>query len=502
MLKKETFFKIFLCLLVVFISALPQIWAYLKTPPGYFFTGVNSFINLNDIQGVYLPLVRNASLGQIFYENPYNPNQPPFFHHPVYLILGLVSHFFHLSPPLAYHLGSLVFGFFLLFFILKFLKNFFPEFNQRLLAFGWVIYGSLKPLVAEGSGFLSFALPHFLVAQLAFFSSTYFLLKLSQAQKFSPRHHLGLFFSVFLLSAVHPWMSLLLLALWLVWISFLFVKKQTSNFLLPPFFLMVLTSFPFLLYYANPERVPWVNFSLPSFAFMLPVLYGPLLLLSLLGAVKALKGFLGRPFQFLAFWFFLQVLFIYLPLPFQRRFIEGFYFPLSLLAVVGLDWLLEIFKIKEKLNLIYFFAFASSSLGALATYLTLILWLPNNFIYKSLFERQALQFLEKHSRPSEKILSLPNSGIFLPNLVNLKIFVGHGIQTPDFPQKAFLAQSFYTGRLSPEGRVEFLRQENLCYVYLGPEEKKITGFDFDQKDSLKKIYENKLVKIYQTPWCS
>ena len=52
-------------MLVAFIVILPQGWAYLRTPVGTYFVGVNMFANLVDVEGVYFPAIRNFANGDI-----------------------------------------------------------------------------------------------------------------------------------------------------------------------------------------------------------------------------------------------------------------------------------------------------------------------------------------------------------------------------------------------------------------------------------------------------
>ncbi len=494
--------RILLPLVVALLSVVPQVWAYFKTPSGYFFTGINTTVNLNDIQGVYFSAIRNFSRGDILYRNPFDLKETAFFHYPLYFVLGKIVSITSLPVEVVYQLASFLLTFVFLIFVFKFLGVFSKDFRQQLLAFGLLNFGGFLASVAEGIGFFSFSLPHFVLAQLALFASLYLLLVISTSSVLHPLQILLLLVSNLTLAMIHPWMTILLFVFLCSWLVLMRVKGMPIGKGLVSLSVLSLSASPFLIYWGNTSRVPWVSFNLSSSISLLPLLYGPLLIVALWGAFKIIKDSHKLPFLFLLLWTLVQLIFVYLPLPFQRRFIEGFYFPLAILAVAGVDAIIRRFNLQKSSTLIYTNAFVYLSLGVIANYLVLFTPVHSDFIYRKTTEREAMLFLDDNSKPWQRVLSTPIGGTFIASFADLKIFAGHGIQTPDFDRKSNLINQYFSGQMTQAERADFILRENICFVYLGPDEKKIAKINLNAESNLGKFFENGEVEVYQAKACN
>lgn len=499
---KRKYLEIGLSLFVASLPILPQIWAVVRTPPGYFFVGVNFLANLNDVIGVYFAAIFNFGQGAWLYHNPYDGRLAGIFHYPLYIVLGKIVGLTSLPIPFVYFLAVFVFTFILLIFIFRFLEIFFADWKRRLLAFGLISLGGLYFInVPEGVGLFSFYTPHFVLAQLGLFLCFCMLLKIRE--KISVRRFLALFFAGVLVAAIHPWMLLVVIAVWGIWLALLLVEEGLSAAdiwsVFITFFVLIAASLPFLVYYRL--NIPWVSFKLSSSPFLLILLYGPMFFAAVFGFLRVVGSYRkDRTLLFVACWFLVQIAFVYLPFAFQRRFIEGFYFPLAILAVFGMDNFIEKFRLVKVINHIYIYGFFYLSLGLVASYFYSFWWIPNKYVYRRVEEREAVRFLAVNSKVGEKVLALASTGVYIAAETNLAVFVGHGIQTPNFEEKVVRASDFYGGKLNGEKRQEFLMDGNICYVYVGPEEKK--DAKYFNESYLDRIYENARVVIYKTSRCN
>jgi len=492
---------ILLSLLVSLLSVVPHIRAYFATPEGHFFIGVNTVTNLADIQGVYFPAMQKFSEGEILYMNPYDSFQAPYFVFPLYVVLGKIVGLTNLPVEFVFHLAAFIIGFFFLLFIFNFLKLYFDDFKRRLLAFGLAVFGGLFLFaVPEGTGFFSLTIPHFIVAQFTLFGCFYYLILISKSGKVRFGQLTLFFMASLVLSAIHPWMVVPLVISFFLWRLILKVKKERVGFLLLLSLVLIGTSLPFLIYYQ--QNIPWVSYPLPSSMFSVLLLYGPFLAVGLIGFVIKIRNKKTDAWLFLLIWFFVEMVFAHLPLPFQRRFFEGIYLPLAIFAVVGIDGLIDVFNLRKSINIVYSNAFVYLSLGVIATYVGLIVQIPGDFIYRRVEEKQAVKFFDEYSRPNDKVLSLPFTGVFIASSANVQIFIGQAIQTPNFERKNKIVKAYYGGELNDEDRESLIQSENVCFVYVGPEEEKINRIDFEKEDYLVKFYSNNLVEIYKTKWCS
>lgn len=495
--KSKIFVEVCLSFLVALLAVFPQFWAHLRTPNGYFFSGINANVYFPDIEGVYFPSMFNSSRGEFLYRNPFDPSSEAIFHLPLYFILGKIVGVFSLSIALVYHITAFILTFIFSLFIFKFLKLFFKDSRRLLFAFGLVNFGGLFfSRSPEGIGLFSYAVPHLVLAQLALFVCLYDLLLIAQGRQIS---YWAFGFWAVILSVLHPWMVLLAIIFCLI-LSLVLRGGNKLNFkLLVAALILSAACLPILFYYVS--NIPWVSFRLPTSPFILVALYGFLLPIAVFGVYQVIFRKKNSPFIFLGIWFILQIVFVHLPLSFSRRFVEGMFVALAVFAVVAVDWISAHFKLKWSKNLVYINFFLYLSLGVFANYLVLFSWLPNAYVYKPVGEREAMVFLDSNSKGDQKVFSLPISGSYIPGYSDVKIFVGQSSQTPGFERKAIAALNYYEERLTSEERDEVLKNENICFVYVGPFERSINKINFAKESVLIPFFENKSVAIYKTLWC-
>lgn len=185
----------------------------------------------------------------------------------------------------------------------------------------------------------------------------------------------------------------------------------------------------------------------------------------------------------------------YLPVAIQRRFILGITIPLAILAINGLGKLLhQLFKSTKRENLILFSYILLASISTVYLSLGSSLFLkttPTNKFYPHDLEN-ALIWLDKTARPNDFVLADISTSQIVAQRTQLKVFVGHEIETLYFSEKKLEMEAFYKGNPSPN----WLTHTKIQWVIYGPYEKNISS-SFAADSVLEKVYQNNSVSIYK-----
>jgi len=77
-----------------------------------------------------------------------------------------------------------------------------------------------------------------------------------------------------------------------------------------------------------------------------------------------------------------------------------------------------------------------------------------------------------------------------------RVFLGHWAETMNYAQKMGEAKTFF-GQAPDEWRKELLRDYNISYLFYGPRERALPGFEPEGEPYLVESYSNSLVTIYR-----
>ncbi len=479
-------------LLTSAVAISPHVFAYFKAPQGYYFGGFNILTNLVDVQGVYFPAMRNFAAGDWLFRNQFNPGMKPIFLHAVYLVLGKIVAISNFPVWVVYVGAIFVLTIPFVFLVFAFLDKIFGNFKKELFAFGLVIFGGfIGATYPEVSGIFTLQFPHFIVSVFSLFLFLYNLYLLHEGS--FPLHIILILVSSLLISITHPWLMVFLLAFTALWIFYLFLIKGYWARVALVFFTGLAVSVPFLLYYGGSQRIPWAGYVLPFGVGQLLLMFAP-------EVPFFIYGFLNRfrKYPFFAIWFAVQLFFVFLPIPFARRFLEGIYFPIAVFSFLGFSDIVERLTKGKHIFSYYLPAFCYLSLGTIVTFFWSFLWIPNPYVYKSLAEKEASGFLDTTASRHQEILTMAGSGNYLASEVSANLFVGHPLDTNEYTRKSTFAREFYSAKDASLWQ-EKLLYENICYIYNGPMEKKLRGQI--EADYMQRIFSNSKVDIYKTSWC-
>jgi len=293
-------------------------------------------------------------------------------------------------------------------------------------------------------------------------------------------------------------------------------------------FVVVLVSVPAPLYFGwvSSSANPLWQRALAQYDNLGAFTPSPLHLLVLLGVTffLAVGGFAQKvgPLRsrsdrdlFLLGWFAVSLVLIYLPLRFQVMLLTGFQFALAVLATDFLferliPWLEAWLTRARKRGWLsgerlVRWVPAILLLAVLPTNLYLFAWRfvdLHRYSYPFYLHRDevaAMRWLEANADPNEVVLSAFVTGHYIPGLAGTRAFLANAVMTIDFNRKRERVNAFFDPATPDEERRALIEQYGIHYVFYGPLEQSLGGFDPGRTDYLRLVFERGTVRIYANP---
>ncbi len=497
-MKKE---KIIITILSIFTFALVAVstlWPYFKGIDGYTFLGKSNY-NVNDTY-TYVSFIEQSKQGRILFENLYTSEpQTPTLFRPSYLVLGKVAALLNLSSINVYHISR--FALMILFFIViyKFICRFFENSNERIVCYAIIFlasgFGKTNQVVESITFFSLGEAPHFILSQTLMIAGFGFFLDYLKTKNFKFIGYSSLFF--LLLSFEHPF-NLVIIA------SVVFISLLISQFsILTSILITFISSFGILYQYFEVTRNPILAAWQAQNKLLSPTImdyllgYGLLVPLAAIG-IEEIIGKKEFKYKFILIWVFVTLVSIYLPFPFQRRLIEGFHIPLSILATAGLFYLGRILK-KYNLDL-FVLVLIALSIGSIYAIKTKFDFVSNPSYRYAFFvgnnELEAINWLGANTSSSDIILANKDYGNIIPGFIGRKTYIGHNIQTINIYKKIELFNLFLKERNIVEAN-KFTTENGITYIFIGSNDF-ITQYGFEPENLfLEKVYDKNGVTIYK-----
>jgi hypothetical protein len=233
-------------------------------------------------------------------------------------------------------------------------------------------------------------------------------------------------------------------------------------------------------------------------------------LLAILGAIYVLRRRDEMTLRLVA-WAVVVPPLLYLPFNLQRRLIEGWQVPLTILAALGLTrFVLPMWQRTRLVRwLIRFPRYSVRGLSRWAITLILLAMAPTYAlllgsgtlavlartepIFRDGGEVRALDWLATRATYNDVVLSSYQSGNYIPARVGVRVFIGLGTETAHFEEKRALMKSFFDPSTPDDWRARFLRDYGITYVFAGPDE----GFSPGSTKSLLPVYQAEGYTIYR-----
>ncbi|MCC7359239.1 MAG: hypothetical protein IT317_07175 [Anaerolineales bacterium] len=217
------------------------------------------------------------------------------------------------------------------------------------------------------------------------------------------------------------------------------------------------------------------------------------LLLPAWSGLRALWGTAPRLAVLAAAWIVLALLLAYLPVPPQRRFLEGVQLPLAALAALGLSQLARPWRRP-----------AAGLVLALSLPTTLLVWLgalgAARLVQPPIFrppdELAAFAWLRANAHLGDAGLAAYATGNALPAYTPLSAYVGHGPETVFLADKLLRVFVFYAAATPDSDRRALLNEAGIDYVLFGPNERALGDFDPSTADYLAERFTSGRYAVY------
>ncbi len=444
--------------------------------------------------------------------------------HPVFLLLGIAQKVTTIPLAVLWYIARILSNLFLLYTLYVLIKHFITSMPTRIIAFtiivvggglGWLFgYLSADILYTETTVFQSLRWPIIFSLSLALLILVFIhIVRFYENFKWTDSLIAGLLGAILVL--IHPYD---IFSYYLIPIVYLIALVATKR--------LQINKIKFL------KSVPWIFLPLiPAMYYLLlsgssfvynhnseilmlsgsPVEYvlgfGLILLLGLLGIFYPRGEFENKKI-FLIAWIVIGFLLLYVPIPFQRRLVMGLIIPLGMLSAIFLHWLWDKIMLLREVRISGFIKFFSTVCLLFIISGTNLLVIKEDFrnveskefpFYVDRATYNSLKWFDTNVENDKVILSSYELGNIIPGYTGNTVYVGHWAQTIDGVEKVEKVSKFFSGSMSAEEQLEFLKKSRINYVYYGEYERVYSGNDFmaDQENTYESIYSNEEVKIYK-----
>ncbi len=507
---------------LLLVTTLPYWLGALQSTSGQVFGG---FVLAAEDGHAYLAAMRQGADGALAFYIPYTPEpHAPGYVFAFYLLLGRIAGWLCLALPVAHHLVKAITTPLLLAAAYRFVAHFtgwrvVRQVGCLLIGLGgglgwlWLLAGQSATLgimpidlwVPDAFAFLTMlTFPHLALAQALILWIAISGLKLVRR----PDWRLALVNAALglVLSLIHPYsLELVLGLLGLYWAIEACRARRPNWRSLAQLAAIGLVSAPYLLYSlilfsTNPAFVSWQlqNRILSPSPIYYVLGFGLVGLLAVLGALRPRWLRRAPDATFLYLWAILVPVGLYIPSNLQRRFLDGYQAPLTVLAVAGLIYLL--YGVARRWRRVILATVATASLLS-----SLVLLLGTTVLVVSrsplVFEEQpvlvAMDWLAGHAPRQSLVLGAFHTGNVLPGRALVRTFVGHGPQSANADVKEAQVAAFFDAATPDDQRRVLLAAYGVDYLFYGPRERVLGDFSPGAVGYLRPVYDNGSVQIYQ-----
>lgn len=482
---------------------------------------------------VYLSYIDQAKSGAALIRDLYTtePLQPSF--NLLWYAVGRLAAAFSLSPLAAFHAARLLLIPPLAIVSYLAIAWFLADRRERIAAYLLFMFGSglgafVAPFLAklppsagtyrwpidfwvgEANAFMTMGYsPHF-VASLALWLCSVLLLAIAYEKRSLPgAAAAGL--SACALFGFHPYHVPVIYAIAAAWCLLLGLRHgwRKAPWLESAAFVGVSApgaAYQYFSVYSDPAAIAhaMTNLTLTPPLFFVLIGFGAISVLWIPGARSAARsGAIPRDrLAMLVVWVAVQGLLLYAPFRFQRRFLEGLQFPLTVLAVPAL------FDLHARLSAWRRFgkeAKAVAGILALAAVFLVSTALaasrnldlssdpsdPDFFMDKT--QADAERWFRSHTPSDAAVMTAAGTGNFFVPTAGRRAYAGHWSETIDIADKTDQIAWFYRDA-DDLARAAFMRAHGLAYVYFGQAERALGGPSFGA--SFDRVYDEAGIEIF------
>lgn len=505
----STIIFIFVTIFIVnLLNRGPDFIKYLTKPADKSYNGQVSWFDPWD-QNVYFSAIGWGKRGGLVFPNLYDTqSKKPMFVYTVYVLIGKLAGSLNISNVLSFHLAEVFFSFILGIVIWWFLGIFIKDKREKIIIYiilifggglGWLFFPQLVLPDLGQPGFIlesAFRRPHEAI------SSGFFLLAIGlfwQGIKIK-KNKLLIFgaVSVFLMSFFHPYILLTLVVIFSAWTGFYFLTNNSIKF----FPILVCLGLSGIIWFLTIGKSLIEN---PGFSgLMLQVQKSPTPLLVILGwgilfpivLIGLFSKINNDEDKFFKIWFIFGWIILYLPFGFQKLLIRGLWFPVVILAIKGVSWLVKKFNLNY-ISLAFIIIIFCIPTTFYMTFRRLDESSENRWIYLTKEEGEVINNLRFIGKNDEGVLASYRVANIIPAMTTKRVWVGHEFQTPNFNERIQEVNKFYSNTMVDSEAQSFLNRANITWVFFGSDEKKIAQLKDLKYKCLKPFIKKKSVILYQ-----
>jgi len=220
--------------------------------------------------------------------------------------------------------------------------------------------------------------------------------------------------------------------------------------------------------------------------------YGIMLPFAIIGIVRAVKA-KAWIWSIPIAWVIIFPILAYFPYSIQRRLPEGVWLAWIVLALFGIDGISRRWKMA---------AHAMVATGILSTlfFIAGSIWsvsTPTGPLYQPREKINAFAFLADNVPSGSNVLCSYATGNSLPAWAPVSVVIGHGPESIDLAKLEPQVRDFFSTNEMDSDRIAFIKNERVDYVFYGPEERLLGGWEPEKASFLDEVFSQDQYTIYQ-----
>jgi hypothetical protein len=215
------------------------------------------------------------------------------------------------------------------------------------------------------------------------------------------------------------------------------------------------------------------------------------------------QGLTNRDLLFVS-WFLVSFLLIYIPADFQIHMLNGWQVPMGILAARWVHdhaapWLSKHLRLPNarRATMALFIALILPTNVYLFAWRFFDLARHDYDYYLSRGDVAAMRWLDASASPDDVIFSSISIGQYVPILTGSHAYLAHWAQTADFFVKSDAVTRFFANTDDAAQRAATLHAQSVDFVFVGPAERRLPGFDERALTGLTPVYDADGVRIYR-----
>jgi hypothetical protein len=243
-----------------------------------------------------------------------------------------------------------------------------------------------------------------------------------------------------------------------------------------------------------PSPAPW----------LLPLDFGLVLLAAPL-AWRAVARWPAERRRLILLWIGLGLVWMYAPVPYQRRFAFGVQPALAVLSAVGLlelnAWMAARRAARWRIRLVNYSAIVAAVSTSALVYLALlnsaVTNKPAEVYLWSRVEATAATWISAYSTASDVVLASTDFANPLAGVIDGRVVHGHIVATLHTDEKSDMVKAFFSADASAVDRSRILAETGATMVAFGPRERELGARDFSHQPDLSLVYDEGGVQVFR-----